>query len=94
MRIFKKPFRYTLARKKKEIPDGLWSKCPSCSHLIFNKILQENLKVCPKCNYHFSLICWERVELLVDEGTFMELYKDLSLQTLLIFPGQNPIRIN
>jgi acetyl-CoA carboxylase carboxyl transferase subunit beta len=87
MRIFKKPFRYTLARKKKEIPDGLWSKCPSCSHLIFNKILQENLKVCPKCNYHFSLICWERVELLVDEGTFTELYKDLESADPLNFSG-------
>jgi len=87
MRIFKKPFRYTLARKKKEIPDGLWSKCPSCSHLIFNKILQENLKVCPKCNYHFSLICWQRIELLADEGTFVELYKDLESADPLNFSG-------
>ncbi len=87
MRIFKKPFRYTLARRKKEMPDGLWSKCPSCSHLIFNKILQENLKVCPRCNYHFSLICWERVDLLVDEGTFVELYKDLESADPLNFSG-------
>lgn len=87
MRIFKKPFRYTLARKKKEIPDGLWSKCPSCSHLIFNKILQENLKVCPRCNYHFSLICWERIELLADEDTFTELYKDLESADPLNFSG-------
>jgi len=87
MRIFKKPFRYTLARKRKEIPDGLWSKCPSCSHLIFNKILQENLKVCPRCNYHFSLICWERIDLLADEGTFAELYKDMESVDPLTFAG-------
>jgi len=87
MRIFKKPFRYTLARKKKEIPDGLWSKCPSCSHLIFNKILKENLKVCPKCNYHFPLICWERIELLADGDSFTELYKDMESLDPLDFMG-------
>ena len=87
MRIFKKPFRYTLARRRKEMPDGLWSKCPSCSHLIFNKILQENLKVCPKCNYHFSLICWERIELLVDADTFKEFDKDMESLDPLNFAG-------
>lgn len=87
MRIFKKPFRYTLARKRKEIPDGLWSKCPSCAHLIFNKILQENFKVCPKCNYHFSLVCWERIELLADSDSFTELYKDMESLDPLNFTG-------
>ncbi|MFA6281532.1 MAG: acetyl-CoA carboxylase, carboxyltransferase subunit beta [Candidatus Omnitrophota bacterium] len=87
MRIFKKPLRYTLAKRKKEMPDGLWSKCPSCSHLIFNKILQENLKVCSKCNYHFSLTCWERVELLVDCGSFTEFYKDMESLDPLLFSG-------
>ena len=69
------------------MPDGLWSKCPSCSHLIFNKILQENLKVCSKCNYHFSLTCWERVELLVDCGSFTEFYKDMESLDPLLFSG-------
>lgn len=87
MRIFKKPFRYTLARKKKEIPDGLWSKCPSCSHLIFNKILKENMKVCPKCSYHFSLTSLERVDSLADEGTFNEFYKDMESVDPLNFAG-------
>ncbi len=87
MRIFKKPFRYTLARKKKEIPDGLWSKCPSCSHLIFNKILQENLKVCPKCNYHFTLVCWERIDILADTETFKELHENMESLDPLEFAG-------
>jgi acetyl-CoA carboxylase carboxyl transferase subunit beta len=87
MRIFKKPFRYTLARKKKEIPDGLWSKCPTCSHLIFNKILKENLKVCPKCNHHFSLICWERIEMLADDDSFAELYENMESLDPLSFAG-------
>ncbi len=87
MRIFKKPFRYTLAKRKKEIPDGLWSKCPSCSHLIFNKILQDSLKVCPKCNYHFSLTCWERIELLADSDSFTEFHKDMESLDPLNFSG-------
>ncbi|MDD5583774.1 MAG: acetyl-CoA carboxylase carboxyl transferase subunit beta, partial [Candidatus Omnitrophica bacterium] len=86
MRIFKKPLRYTLA-KKKHIPDGLWEKCPKCGLLIFNKILQENLKVCAKCNYHFSLTCWERAQLLTDEGTFKEFYPGLVSGDPLNFQG-------
>jgi len=86
MKIFKKHFRYTLA-KKKEMPSGLWSKCPRCSHLIFNKILQENLKVCSKCNYHFALSCYERVELLTDNGSFTEFYSDMQSQDPLEFMG-------
>ncbi|MBU1121625.1 MAG: acetyl-CoA carboxylase, carboxyltransferase subunit beta [Candidatus Omnitrophota bacterium] len=73
MRIFKKTFQLG---KKKNIPDGLWSKCPSCSHLIFNKILQENLKVCPKCDYHFLITCWERIALLVEPDSFEEFCKN------------------
>jgi acetyl-CoA carboxylase carboxyl transferase subunit beta len=87
MKIFKRPFRYTLARKKKEIPSGLWSKCPHCSHAIFHKILQENLKVCPKCNYHFTLTCWERIELLADKDSFIEFYKDMESLDPLEFSG-------
>ncbi|MDP2922826.1 MAG: acetyl-CoA carboxylase, carboxyltransferase subunit beta [Candidatus Omnitrophota bacterium] len=87
MKIFKRPFRYTLARKRKEIPDGLWSKCPGCGHVIFNKILQENHKVCPRCNYHFTLTCWERVDLLVDKDTFIEFYKDMESLDPLEFAG-------
>ncbi|MCM8787128.1 MAG: acetyl-CoA carboxylase, carboxyltransferase subunit beta [Candidatus Omnitrophica bacterium] len=86
MKIFKKPFRYTFVRKK-NIPDGLWSKCPSCSQLIFNKILQENLKVCTKCNYHFPLTCWERIDLLVDKNTFIEFFKDMESSDPLDFKG-------
>ncbi len=86
MRIFKKPFG-GLGGRKKKIPDGLWSKCPRCSHLIFNKILEENLKVCPKCTYHFSLTCWERIALLVDKNSFEEFAKDLTSRDPLNFAG-------
>ena len=87
MKIFKKPFGGGLNKKKKSIPDGLWSKCPKCSHMIFNKILMENLQVCPKCDYHFSISCWDRVEQLVDKGSFVEMDENLTSQDPLEFSG-------
>ncbi|MBU1112274.1 MAG: acetyl-CoA carboxylase, carboxyltransferase subunit beta [Candidatus Omnitrophica bacterium] len=86
MKIFKKPFG-GLRKQKKNIPDGLWSKCPSCSQLIFNKILGDNLKVCPKCNYHFLLTCWERVDLLADADSFSEIASELNSLDPLEFSG-------
>ncbi len=69
------------------MPDGLWHKCPDCSQFIFKKILEENLKVCPKCDYHFPLTCWERVALLTDEGSFQEMYGQLQSLDPLEFQG-------
>lgn len=77
-----------MARKRrKDIPDGLWSKCPKCSHLIFNKILEENLKVCPKCNYHFPLGCRERIKMVVDKDSFREMFADMESVDPLEFSG-------
>jgi acetyl-CoA carboxylase carboxyl transferase subunit beta len=86
MRIFKKPFG-NFGRKKASMPDGLWSKCPSCTNLIFNKILDENLKVCPKCSYHFQLTCWERIGTLADKNSFKEVAEDLTSADPLNFSG-------
>jgi acetyl-CoA carboxylase carboxyl transferase subunit beta len=86
MRIFKKRFS-GLRKKKKSIPDGLWSKCPECAHLIFNKILDENFKVCSKCGYHFSLTCWERIAWLCDKDSFVEDSVDLTSRDPLNFSG-------
>ena len=88
MRIFKKPFGFGRGLKRKNnIPDGLWSKCRECSHLILTKILNENLKVCPKCGYHLSLTCWERIDLIIDKGTFKEESKDLTSRDPINFFG-------
>lgn len=86
MKIFKKQFSWN-DKKKKEIPAGLWNKCPKCSHLIFNKNLDENCKVCPKCEYHFPLTAWERIAMFVDENSFNELYKDMQSCDPLNFSG-------
>ncbi len=87
MALFGKP-KYTIVRlKKKEIPDGLWTKCEECSEVLYNKTLEENLKVCPKCNYHFTLGAYERINLLIDKDTFLEYDKDMIPDDPLDFKG-------
>ncbi|MCM8795220.1 MAG: acetyl-CoA carboxylase, carboxyltransferase subunit beta [Candidatus Omnitrophica bacterium] len=87
MALFGKP-KYTIVRlKKKEIPDGLWTKCEECSEVLYNKTLEENFRVCPKCNYHFSLGAYERINLLLDKDTFQEYDKEMLPLDPLDFKG-------
>ncbi len=58
--------------KKVKIPEGLWVKCESCREIIYRKEIDKNLKICPKCNYHFRISARERLKLLVDDGSFVE----------------------
>ncbi|MGM0501367.1 MAG: acetyl-CoA carboxylase, carboxyltransferase subunit beta [Bacillota bacterium] len=74
-------------KKKKEMPDDLWTKCEECEEIIFNKKLAKNLKVCPECNYHFRLTATERISLLVDnEEDFTEYDGELEAVNPLDFP--------
>jgi len=68
------------------LPDGLWTKCPKCSELLFNKELEKNLRVCSKCGYHFKLSALERLAITVDEGTFEEFGTELCTANPLDFP--------
>jgi acetyl-CoA carboxylase carboxyl transferase subunit beta len=87
MALFGKP-KYTIVRvKKKEIPEGLWTKCEECNAALYNKTLEENLKVCPKCNYHFVLTAPERLKMLIDEGSFEEFDADMIAVDPLDFKG-------
>ncbi len=87
MALFGKP-KYTLIKvKKKEIPEGIWSKCPECENPAYTKELKNNFNVCPTCDYHFSLTAPERVLLLTDPGTFKEMDADLSSLDPLNFKG-------
>ena len=87
MALFGKP-KYTIVRlKRKDIPDGLWTKCEECGEVLYNKTLEENFKVCPKCNYHFILGAYERLETIIDKGTFGEFDRDMSSQDPLDFKG-------
>ncbi len=65
--------KYTLVKvKKKDIPAGLWSKCPECEAPTYKKELLNNSNVCPKCGFHLPLIAHRRIDLFIDEGTFQE----------------------
>lgn len=90
MALFRKPgFGDNDGRrsKKKEIPEGLWTKCPNCGEVIFNKELQENLMVCPHCDYHMSITATDRILRLCDEGTFEETDTGMRSVDILKFTG-------
>jgi acetyl-coenzyme A carboxylase carboxyl transferase subunit alpha len=84
----RKPKYAELRPVKKEIPEGLWTRCPKCLEILYNKELEKNLKVCPKCGYHFKLGALERIYQLADEGTFYELDANLESVDALSFDGE------
>ncbi len=87
MALFGRP-KYTMVKvKKRDIPEGLWTKCEECGEIIYNKALEENLKVCPKCQYHFTLTAHERIQQLTDSGTFQEFDGGLRSMDPLKFKG-------
>ena len=63
--------------KKGKIPEGLWVKCDGCKEVVYKKEIDRNLKVCPKCNYHFRISARERLKLLIDDGSFIEIDETL-----------------
>src|SRR3954470_24240819 len=73
--------------RKREIPEGLWTKCPKCANLVFDKELDENLKVCPRCQYHFPIGARERIHSLVETCTFEEMNADMISVDVLKFTG-------
>lgn len=73
--------------KKKDIPAGLWTKCPECETMIFDKELDENLKVCLKCAHHFVIGARERIHSLVETCTFEEMDAQMISVDVLGFTG-------
>ncbi|MFW5732407.1 MAG: acetyl-CoA carboxylase carboxyl transferase subunit beta, partial [Planctomycetota bacterium] len=65
-------------REKRDIPDGLWLRCPDCEGILYRKTVVENLQVCPECGNHFRVGAWERIEQLVDPDSFEELFGDIA----------------
>ncbi|MBL9137729.1 MAG: acetyl-CoA carboxylase carboxyltransferase subunit beta [Verrucomicrobiales bacterium] len=85
--FFKKPKIASGKPRKKEIPEGLWTKCPKCSEMIFDRELDENLKVCPRCEHHFPIGARERIHALVETCSFQEMDADLVSVDVLKFSG-------
>ncbi|ABK61395.1 acetyl-CoA carboxylase, carboxyltransferase subunit beta [Clostridium novyi] len=69
------------------IPEGMWVKCDRCGKTLYKKDLDENLKVCKFCNKHYRMNAWERIDLIVDTGTFREFGENITSKNPLDFSG-------
>lgn len=58
--------------KKMKVPEGLWTKCVGCKENLITKELEKNLNVCPKCNHHYRISARQRIDLVLDSGSFVE----------------------
>ena len=86
MGIFKKP-DFSGGDRKRDLPEGLWQKCPSCGEIIHNLELQQNFRVCPKCDHHFTQSARERIDMLCDDDSFTEHDKNMASVDTLKFTG-------
>ena len=75
----------TYVRERIDIPGNLWVKCYKCGQAIFAKDLEANLKVCPKCNYHFKLTAGERLKQITDKKSFKEIDPHIKSKNFLNF---------
>jgi acetyl-CoA carboxylase carboxyl transferase subunit beta len=92
MTWFRKP-QYTVLKApqlKDRIPDGLWYKCESCLNILYIKDFEQNLKVCPRCNFHARLSADERIAMLADNGTFKEMETNVVATDPLKFVDSKP----
>jgi acetyl-CoA carboxylase carboxyl transferase subunit beta len=87
MAIFSKPKYSTILVKRKDIPKGIWTKCPISGEMVYNRDLEKNFMVVPKSGYHFPLPAEKRIELLCDHGTFHEMWQELETIDALGFEG-------
>jgi acetyl-CoA carboxylase carboxyl transferase subunit beta len=75
----------TSTADKKETPEGLWTKCPSCNYICTTSELKENLFVCPKCNYHHRIGSEEYYEVIFDNNEYTELFDNIQSKDFLNF---------
>ena len=80
MNLFSKPTYSADTIHKHDIPEGTWTKCPVSGEIVYSKTLEENWMVVPKSGYHFPLNAHQRIQLMIDEGTFEE--KDATLTSV------------
>jgi acetyl-CoA carboxylase carboxyl transferase subunit beta len=73
------PVKFPFSRRRSG-PADAWTKCPTCEQQVFNKQLERNLRVCPTCGHHFRMSVGERIDLLLDEGSFEE--RDAGLESV------------
>ena len=76
--------------RRREVTPETWTVCPSCESQIFNRQLERNLRVCPTCGHHFRMGIGQRIELLLDDGSFVEHDAGLQSGDPLGFHDQKP----
>ena len=81
-----------MAQDKVDVPAGLWSRCESCGHMLYEKEVAEALYVCPECGHHRRIDARTRIEQLVDPGSFEEFAVDLRSTDPLKFKDRMPYR--
>jgi acetyl-CoA carboxylase carboxyl transferase subunit beta len=86
------PSEPVAASAKGGIPEGLWMRCPECGKMLFRKVVEEGLDVCPECQYHFKISARRRIEQLADEGSFEELFADVEPADPLKFVDRKPYK--
>ena len=64
-------------KPRKEMPEGLWTKCPACEHMLYKSAVEKNLNVCPTCNHHFRISAPLRIEYLADADSFQPILEDM-----------------
>jgi len=72
-------------KPRKEMPEGLWVRCPGCEHMLYKSAVEKNLNVCPECNHHFRIEAATRIKYLADEESFQEILGDLTTEDPLAF---------
>lgn len=87
MPLFGKKNYSTVKIRKRDIPNGLWVKCPSCTEIVFKQELESKANVCPKCGYHFQIGRMERLKLLTEPDSFEEWDAELYSVDTLGFTG-------
>ncbi len=87
MAIFKKPAIKAESPKKRDIPHGLFQKCPGCGEVVHEIELTQNQRVCPHCDYHFAQSAKDRIDSLLDPDSFVEMDADLRSIDTLRFQG-------
>jgi acetyl-CoA carboxylase carboxyl transferase subunit beta len=76
-KLLPKTIRTEGSIKKVSVPEGLWTKCPSCNAILYNSELERNLSVCPKCNHHMRISARARIDMFLDDTTREEIGKSI-----------------
>ncbi|MBN1392285.1 MAG: acetyl-CoA carboxylase carboxyltransferase subunit beta [Sedimentisphaerales bacterium] len=72
-------------KPRREMPEGLWIRCPACGHMLYKSTVEQNMNICPECSHHFRIEAGTRINYLADEGSFQEVLNNLTTDDPLAF---------